>query len=67
MIDVDSMQDAVCVAYENSSPGDSVLLSPASPSFDMFSDYEERGKEYIKAVYDITKWENKKIFTYYWK
>lgn len=36
--------DAVKCAYENAIPGDSVLLSPASTSFDLFKNFEEQGK-----------------------
>ena len=55
MIDADSIHDAVEIAHKHSHPGDSILLSPASSSFDMFVDYEERGMEFIKAVNDIIK------------
>ena len=55
MIDASSISDAVEIAHKNASSGDSVLLSPASPSFDMFVDYEERGMEFIKAVNNIVK------------
>lgn len=55
MIDAKTMREAIKIAHKNAYPGDSILLSPASPSFDMFTDYEERGAEFIKAVDDIAK------------
>ncbi|MCP5159031.1 MAG: UDP-N-acetylmuramoyl-L-alanine--D-glutamate ligase [Gammaproteobacteria bacterium] len=44
------MQQAVAQAAELAQPGDSVLLSPACASFDMFSGYEERGAVFAEAV-----------------
>ncbi len=55
MIDARSISDAVAIADRNALSGDTVLLSPASPSFDMFVNYEERGIEFIKAVNNIVK------------
>lgn len=49
-IEADSMEDAVKKAYLSSSPGDCVLLSPMCASFDMFRDFEERGKVFKEAV-----------------
>lgn len=45
-----SMQAAVQKAYALAKPDDSVLLSPACASFDMFESYAQRGNEFIKAV-----------------
>lgn len=45
-----SMEDAVTQAHYLAQPGDVVLLSPACASFDMFSDYEERGRVFSDAV-----------------
>lgn len=48
-----SMEDAVKKARELALPGDVVLLSPACASFDMFKDYEHRGREFKKAVMEL--------------
>jgi UDP-N-acetylmuramoylalanine--D-glutamate ligase len=47
---VSSMKDAVEKALRIGRPGDIVLLSPACASFDMFENYEHRGKVFKKAV-----------------
>lgn len=44
------MQDAVRQAAECAEPGDSVLLSPACASFDMYQNFEARGADFIAAV-----------------
>mgnify|MGYP001160649597 FL=1 len=44
------MDQAVARAAQLTQPGDSVLLSPACASFDMFSGYEERGAVFAAAV-----------------
>jgi UDP-N-acetylmuramoylalanine--D-glutamate ligase len=49
-IEEDSLQDAVAKARELASPGDIVLLSPACASFDMFRDFEDRGKQFREIV-----------------
>lgn len=45
-----SIEDAVSRAKEIASSGDVVLLAPACASFDMFKDYEDRGRKFKKAV-----------------
>lgn len=47
---VQSMPEAVKHAKENAKPGDIVLLSPASASFDRFKNYKERGNIFKKEV-----------------
>ena len=49
----DSLEEAVEKAFSNSNPDDSILLSPACSSFDMFSSYEERGEVFKKIVQNI--------------
>jgi UDP-N-acetylmuramoylalanine--D-glutamate ligase len=45
-----SMEEAVALAGQAARPGDSVLLSPACASFDMFRDYKHRGDVFRAAV-----------------
>ncbi len=49
-----SMDEAVRLADRLARPGDSVLLSPACASFDMFSDYQDRGRIFAAAVAGLT-------------
>jgi UDP-N-acetylmuramoylalanine--D-glutamate ligase len=44
------MSEAVRLAAELAQPGDSVLLSPACASTDMFRNFEQRGDVYMQAV-----------------
>lgn len=47
---VEQMMPAVQEAFRRSSPGDVVLLSPASASFSGFKDYQDRGKQFKSEV-----------------
>ena len=51
---VNTLEEAVTVAYKISSPGDFVILSPASASFDMFKNYHEKASCFKNAVRGIT-------------
>lgn len=50
IIDTDSAEQAVRVAYDLGKDGDAVLLSPACASFDLFENYEDRGRQFKAAV-----------------
>ena len=45
-----SLQEAVRLAAEQAEEGDLVLLSPACASFDMFADYQDRGRQFKALV-----------------
>jgi UDP-N-acetylmuramoylalanine--D-glutamate ligase len=48
-----SLEDAVKRAADHAEPGDTVLLSPACASFDMFESYIQRGERFVAAVRDL--------------
>jgi UDP-N-acetylmuramoylalanine--D-glutamate ligase len=50
LIRVKTLEEAVQRAAECAQDGDAVLLSPACASFDMFKNYEERGRLFAQAV-----------------
>jgi UDP-N-acetylmuramoylalanine--D-glutamate ligase len=53
MIEVNTMEDAVKMAQRLTEKGDSVLLSPACASFDLFENYEDRGNQFKQAVKNL--------------
>jgi UDP-N-acetylmuramoylalanine--D-glutamate ligase len=53
MVNTSSAEEAVKAAYHMSSKGDVVLLSPACASFDLFANYEDRGKQFKDAVKEL--------------
>ena len=53
MHDVTSAQDAVKLAHEIAESGDVVLLSPCCASFDLFKNYEDRGRQFKEAVRNL--------------
>lgn len=53
MVETNSMNDAVQVAYRLADKGDTVLLSPACASFDLFENYEDRGRQFKEAVRNL--------------
>jgi UDP-N-acetylmuramoylalanine--D-glutamate ligase len=53
IIDTNNMKEAVRTAYFLASNGDTVLLSPACASFDLFENYEDRGWQFKEAVREL--------------
>jgi len=52
----DSFEDAVRLSYEGAVKGDIVLFSPSYKSFDMFENYEQRGKVFKNLVNNLEKY-----------
>jgi UDP-N-acetylmuramoylalanine--D-glutamate ligase len=50
ILEAKSAMEAVKHSYKLGSKGDTVLLSPACASFDIFDDYEDRGRQFKEAV-----------------
>lgn len=53
MVEVNTMNDAVRMGQRLTEKGDTVLLSPACASFDLFENYEDRGNQFKQAVYNL--------------
>jgi UDP-N-acetylmuramoylalanine--D-glutamate ligase len=50
IVEAKSAKEAVAQAYKLGKKGDTVLLSPACASFDLFENYEDRGTQFKQAV-----------------
>ena len=50
IVETESMEDAVKTAYYLGRDGETVLLSPACASFDLFESFEDRGRQFKDAV-----------------
>ncbi|WP_242131480.1 UDP-N-acetylmuramoyl-L-alanine--D-glutamate ligase [Aestuariivivens marinum] len=53
MVETQFMSEAVKIAYKIAEAGDNVLLSPACASFDLFENYEDRGRQFKEAVRNL--------------
>jgi UDP-N-acetylmuramoylalanine--D-glutamate ligase len=55
VVRADTLDEAVRKGFELSQPGEAVLLSPGCASYDMFTDFEHRGREFKRAVADLKR------------
>jgi UDP-N-acetylmuramoylalanine--D-glutamate ligase len=53
MTEASTLREAVEFAAQGASSGDVVLLSPACASFDMFADYQDRGRQYKALIHAL--------------
>lgn len=55
IIEVSNLREAVQTAYKISKPDEYILLSPGCASYDMYDNFEERGKHFKQLVHEIKK------------
>ncbi len=53
IVETQFMSEAIKIAYKIAEAGDNVLLSPACASFDLFENYEDRGRQFKNAVRNL--------------
>jgi UDP-N-acetylmuramoylalanine--D-glutamate ligase len=53
IVETEFMSEAVKIAYKIAEAGENVLLSPACASFDLFENYEDRGRQFKEAVRNL--------------
>jgi UDP-N-acetylmuramoylalanine--D-glutamate ligase len=53
IVETSSMEEAVRTSYYLAKKGETVLLSPACASFDLFKNYEDRGRQFKQAVRNL--------------
>jgi len=53
IVETQFMSEAVKIAYKIADAGDNVLLSPACASFDLFENYEDRGRQFKESVRNL--------------
>lgn len=53
IVETQHINEAVKMAYKVANAGDNVLLSPACASFDLFNNYEDRGRQFKEAVRNL--------------
>lgn len=53
IVNTNNAKDAVQAAYHFANKGDVILLSPACASFDLFKNYEDRGRQFKNAVKEL--------------
>jgi UDP-N-acetylmuramoylalanine--D-glutamate ligase len=61
--DSDSMEESVRLGFKKASSGDTVLLSPGCASFDMFENYEHRGRVFKRCVENLGQRSNATVNT----
>lgn len=52
---LNTLEEAVLWSFSKAAPGEIVLLSPACSSFDMFKNYQERGKRFKEIVHHLAR------------
>ena len=58
---VSSLKDAVSIGFSAAEPGEAILLAPACTSFDMFQNFEERGRAFKQEVFNLKERLNKEM------